>query len=170
MKYILSACSIIGIILILVFCHGGQESEYMRIHIQANSNSAEDQNVKYLVKDKIVDYLIPYLSQVQNKDEAKIVLKDLLKSIESVANDVLSEQGFDYKAKAYISFEEFPTRKYDDLTLEEGYYDALMISLGSGEGDNWWCVVYPAICFTDSKNSQNYEYISKIWEIINNVK
>ena len=171
MKYFLSILSVIAITLILVFCGniGGTSQEYFRIHIRANSNSSEDQNVKYVVKDAVVDYLIPLLSEVETKIEAEEVLNDNLNNIEDVANSILLQNGFSYKSKAYISFEEFPTREYDDLVLEEGFYDALILALGTGTGDNWWCVVYPPFCFLESKNSENYVYISKIWEIINNI-
>ena len=171
MKYFLSILSVIAITLILVFCGniGGTSQEYFRIHIRANSNSSKDQNVKYVVKDAVVDYLIPLLSEVETKIEAEEVLNDNLNNIEDVANSILLQNGFSYKSKAYISFEEFPTREYDDLVLEEGFYDALILALGTGTGDNWWCVVYPPFCFLESKNSENYVYISKIWEIINNI-
>lgn len=117
----------------------------------------------------MVDFLIPILSEAETKEEAENLMNEQLENIEAVANDVLMQNGFFYKSKAYISFEEFPTREYDDLVLEEGFYDALILALGTGKGDNWWCVVYPPFCFLESKNSQNYVYISKIWEIINNI-
>ena len=170
MKYLLSFISVCVITLILVFCgNGGTQEEYFRIHIRANSNSEADQNVKYIVKDAVVDFLIPLLSDVETKDEAEDVMNANLDKIEEVADEVLLENGFTYKSSAYISFEEFPTREYDDLVLEEGFYDALILALGTGSGDNWWCVVYPPFCFLETKNSENYVYISKIWEIINNI-
>ena len=170
MKYLLSFISVCVITLILVFCgNGGTQEEYFRIHIRANSNSEADQNVKYMVKDAVVDFLIPLLSDVETKDEAEDVMNANLDKIEEVADEVLLENGFTYKSSAYISFEEFPTREYDDLVLEEGFYDALILALGTGSGDNWWCVVYPPFCFLETKNSENYVYISKIWEIINNI-
>ena len=170
MKYLLSFISVCVITLILIFC-GNQDSqeEYFRIHIRANSNSVADQNVKYIVKDAVVDFLIPLLSEVETKDEAEKVMRVNLDKIEEVADEVLLENGFTYQSSAYISFEKFPTRKYDDLVLEEGFYDALILALGTGSGDNWWCVVYPPFCFLETKNSENYVYISKIWEIINNI-
>ena len=89
--------------------------------------------------------------------------------IENVANSVLEEEGFDYKSKAKLKNEYFPTRVYENITLEEGYYDALILELGSGTGDNWWCIVFPAFCFTKTQNSDNIVYISLIWEIIKSV-
>ena len=89
--------------------------------------------------------------------------------IENVANQTLQSNGFTYSSKAKIANEYFPTRTYENITLEEGYYDALILNLGSGEGDNWWCIVFPAFCFTQTKNFDNLEYISQIWEIIKSV-
>lgn len=179
MKYIISILSAIGVIVILCVCGiFGQsvttyQPEYLRVHIRANSNSEEDQAVKYLVKDAVVEALIPILADIETKDEAECVMRKNFTYIENIANAVLLSEGFSYKAHAYINNEYFPTRTYemtdDVLTLAEGYYDALILELGEGVGDNWWCVVYPAFCFTKTKNFDNIVYISKILEIIQNI-
>ncbi len=177
MKYIISILSVVGIAVILLVCgicpSGGQEVEYLRIHIRANSNSEIDQAVKYIVKDAVVEALIPILSEIHTKDEAVKAMEDNFNYIESVANAVLKEEGFSYTAHAKINNEYFPLRTYENkngnLTLKEGYYDALILELGSGSGNNWWCVVYPAFCFTETKNFDNIVYISKIWEILKSV-
>lgn len=175
MKYLLIICSVICIGLILglsglvnlteVF----QETQYLRIHIRANSNSDEDQSVKYKVKDEIVETLIPLLADVESFDEAKSIVSQNFGYIEEVANKTLLDNGFFYTSSASIKNEYFPTRSYDEITLEEGYYDALILNLGSGDGDNWWCIVFPAFCFTQTKKIDNIEYISRIWEIIKSV-
>lgn len=172
MKYLVGVGSVIIIILIFLFCplqNTQEEIEYLRIHIRANSNSIEDQNVKYKVKDQIVEALIPVLSNVESFEEAKEVVAQNFDMIENVADNVLQEEGFSYKSKAKLNNEYFPTRVYENLTLEEGYYDALILELGSGTGDNWWCIVFPAFCFTKTQNSDNIVYISLIWEIIKSV-
>lgn len=172
MKYLIGVGSVIIIILIFLFCplqNTQEEIEYLRIHIRANSNSIEDQNVKYKVKDQIVEALIPVLSNVESFEEAKEVVTQSFDMIESVADNVLQKEGFSYKSKAKLNNEYFPTRVYENLTLEEGYYDALILELGSGTGDNWWCIVFPAFCFTKTQNSDNIVYISLIWEIIKSV-
>lgn len=138
-------------------------TEYLRIHIRANSNDDKDQEVKYKVKDAVVEYLTPLLIECDSKKKAEAVINDNLNSIEEVANNVLFINGFSYKSSAKINNEEFPTRIYENLTLESGFYDALIIGLGDGTGNNWWCVVYPPLCFT---GSGNYVYKSKIKEII----
>lgn len=175
MRYIISGICVLAIILTFVFVglkvpQETTNQEYLRIHIRANSNSQEDQDIKYMVRDAVVEALIPILSEVESKDEAEMVMKQNFSYIESISNQVLSQNGFSYKSKARISNEYFPTRVYENLTLENGYYDALILDLGEGEGNNWWCVVYPAFCFLKSKKTSNNVYISKIWEIINSVK
>ena len=172
MKYIVSVCCAIALVIVLVLCAGGGQSsevEYLRIHIRANSNSEIDQRVKYMVKDAIVEALIPVLSEVESKDEAVKVMTENFDYIENVADAVLKSEGFSYKSSARIDNEYFPSRTYQNLTLNEGYYDALIVDLGSGEGNNWWCVVFPAFCFTETKNFDNIVYISRIWEILKSV-
>ena len=139
--------------------------EYLRIHIRANSNLDCDQQVKYLIKDKIVKFLTPYIAECNTKQKAQNMLEDNLSAIEKVAENVLKQKGFNYTAKASLKNEQFPTRVYEGLKLEGGFYDALIIELGEAKGDNWWCVVYPPLCFTNG--SQGYYYRSKILDIIN---
>lgn len=175
MKYLLIICSVICIGLILGLSglvnltEVYQETQYLRIHIRANSNSDEDQSVKYKVKDEIVEALIPLLADINSFDEAKDIISQNFDYIENVANQTLVENGFNYGSSASIKNEYFPTRSYDEITLEEGYYDALILNLGSGDGDNWWCIVFPAFCFIQTKKIDNIEYISRIWEIIKSV-
>jgi stage II sporulation protein R len=141
-----------------------QKSDYLRIHVRANSNSEADQEIKYIVKDEVVDYITPYAAECTTKQRALEIIGEHLSGIEGVCNRVLSEHGFLYTSSASIREELFPTRSYGDLTLESGLYDALIIELGSGEGDNWWCVIYPPLCFTAGDGS--VEYKSIILEII----
>jgi len=138
--------------------------EYLRIHVRANSNAQVDQDIKYLIKDKIVEYLTPYIAECNTKQKAESMIKSQLPAIENVADRVLISSGFKYKSSAKINNEQFPTRVYGNLTLDGGYYDALIVELGDGKGENWWCVVYPPLCFTGG--GTNYQYKSKIWAII----
>ena len=140
------------------------QTEYLRIHVRANSNSEIDQNVKYAVKDAVVTYLTPYIAECDTKEKAKTLLESRLDQIEKVADGVLKENGFSYRSRAKVKNEKFPTRIYSDLELKSGYYDALILELGSGNGDNWWCVVYPPLCFTGEESG--YVYRSKIKDII----
>ncbi len=140
------------------------QTEYLRIHVRANSNSEQDQSVKYKVKDAVVEYLTPIAAQCTTKERAEQIISENLEEIEDVCDEVLKSYGFDYTSNAEVRQEQFPTRVYGELTLESGLYDALIIELGTGEGDNWWCVLYPPLCFTSSTGSVQYR--SAILDII----
>lgn len=144
------------------------DTDYLRIHVRANSNSQTDQSIKYIVKDEVVKFITPYAAQCTDKEKAMEIISGILPEIEEVCDRVLAEHGFSYKSRASVRAEEFPTRVYGDLTLESGLYDALIIELGSGTGDNWWCVIYPPLCFTSG--SADVRYRSAIWDIINKFK
>ena len=139
-------------------------SEYLRIHIRADSNENQAQAVKYSVRDKVVEYLTPLVAGYSTQAEAVRGIEENLSQIERIASEVLAQKGFAYGAKAQIKREEFPTRVYKEYTLPAGEYTALILYLGKGEGDNWWCVVYPPLCFTATQG--NVQYKSKIIEII----
>lgn len=168
---------IIGLFLTLVTIVGlmldtGDESnnEILRIHIRANSNSSVDQEIKYIVKNKLVDYMIPLLKDIESKQDVVNIITSNKVVIENYINSVLVENGFNYTSNLKITNEEFPTRDYNGVTFESGFYDALIVELGSAKGDNWWCVIYPPICFTNyNKNSNKVVYKSKIMEIINKI-
>ena len=169
---------ILIILILVVFLVGGvvmcvnqqekPDQQYLRLHIRANSNSESDQSVKYKVKAAVVEYLSPLVANTKDKQEVQCVIEKNLPQIEKVANNVLKENKKAYNSSAAINNEFFPTRTYENLVLEEGYYDALIIKLGRGTGDNWWCVVYPPLCFTSAP--VKYEYKSKIIEIIKDFK
>lgn len=141
------------------------ETDYLRIHVRANSNSQTDQSIKYIVKDEVVRFITPYAAQCTDKEKAMEIISGILPEIEEVCDKVLKANGFSYTSRASVRAEEFPTRVYGDLTLESGLYDALIIELGSGTGDNWWCVIYPPLCFTSGTASVQYR--SAIMDIIN---
>ena len=145
------------------------QSENLRIHIRADSNDEDAQAVKYLVRDGIVAYLTPLVAEYETKAAATAGIEKNLAGIETAANEVLARNGFSYTARAEVRTEEFPTRVYGDYTLPAGTYTALIVELGSGKGDNWWCVVYPPLCFAGSSQG-NVVYKSKIAEIIENWK
>lgn len=158
------------ILALIAFAPQESEEQYFRIHIRANSNSQTDQAVKYKVKDEIVNYLTPYLAECEDFGSAMKMIERRISGIEAVADRVLRENGFTYKSKASVRQEEFPTRSYDGYVLESGVYDALIVALGSGMGDNWWCVVYPPLCFINASpnGSNEIRYRSKLLEIIEN--
>lgn len=174
MKKFLAVLVVAAAVIATVFFVGMTKTEgevytdYLRIHVRANSNGAEDQRVKYEVKDEAVKFITPYVKECVTKDAAMDVMEALIPQIEEVCDSALKARGYTYGARAQIRREKFPTRVYGELTLEEGVYDALIIELGEGVGDNWWCVIYPPLCFTSA--SADVEYRSIIYDIINKFK
>ena len=138
--------------------------EYLRIHIRADSNEDSAQAVKYKVRDGVVSYLTPLVAGYGTKREAMQGIAQNLSGITAVAERILQQEGYSYGATAEIKTADFPTRVYGDYTLPAGDYTALIIRLGEGRGDNWWCVVYPPLCFAATDVSVVYK--SKIKEII----
>lgn len=169
-KFIAAGIVLIGLIAGAIYLGGTlsepvrAEADYLRIHVRANSNEQIDQSVKYIVKDEVVKFITPYAAQCVDKRTAIELIENILPEIEEVCDKTLKENGFEYTSRAHVRAEEFPTRVYGDLTLEAGLYDALIIELGSGTGDNWWCVIYPPLCFTSG--TADVEYRSAIYEII----
>ena len=145
---------------------GGQVcDEYIRIHIRADSDDGEAQAVKYLVRDAVVEWLSPLVADCKSFAEAETRLRGSEEELSSVGSRVLQSNGLDYKAVAKVCKEFFPTRVYGDYTLPSGEYLALVIELGKAQGENWWCVIYPPLCFVGSPNVP-VRYKSKIAEIL----
>lgn len=158
-------------ILFCLFCGAGcseKSNSVVRIHIRANSNSEEDQSIKLSVRDSIIEYITPLLSTCNNSSEVKDILGENLDSIENVANEVLISNGFDYSVNARICNEYFPSREYSGDVYPADFYDALILELGTGKGDNWWCVAYPPLCFVgEDVEGSAVRYKSKLIEMIN---
>lgn len=164
-KYIILSLALIAVVVGLIFASSTQQQpQYLRIHIRANSNSNIDQNVKYQVKEAVVDAISPKLQGIANFDEACEIMNENLQLMQNQADMVLKKNGFDYTSTIRLAREEFPTREYQGLTLESGVYDALIIELGSGTGDNWWCVVFPPLCFAGAVDDEGVEYKSFVVE------
>lgn len=128
--------------------------ELLRIHIRANSNDKDDQSVKLLVRDAVAQYISSKLRAVSSLEKAKQIVSDELTTLKAVADRVLRENDKTYASTAKLSTEFFPTRAYKDIVVKSGYYDALIISLGEGKGDNWWCIIYPQLCYESTGNGK----------------
>jgi len=146
------------------------EYDYLRLHIRANSNDSVDQSVKYEIKSELVNFLTPYLCQARSKNKAIDTINQLKKILESKCDNILKHNGLNYTSNIKINNEYFPTRNYDNITLSAGYYDAVIVELGQAVGDNWWCVMYPPLCFVNKfENSMQIKYKSKIAEWFSSV-
>ena len=120
--------------------------EVLRLHIPANSDSEFDQSMKLAVRDFVLEKYGALLADSDNVGDAAEQVRELLPEIEKSCCEFLSQQGTDYGAKAELTEMYFTTRQYDSVTLPAGDYQALRITLGSGEGHNWWCVMFPPLC------------------------
>ena len=170
MKKIVSIIVILFVCILVGFGIFSQQNkqEYIRIHVRANSNLSVDQNIKYEIKDKIVSYLIPQIANCNTREDFIVMIKENIAGMENIANEILKQKGFSYNAKVKFCKENFPTRSYAGVVLESGVYDSIIVELGTAKGDNWWCVVYPPLCFI-SNNSQDILYKSRILEILKSI-
>ena len=124
-------------------------SGIIRFHIRANSDAFDDQELKMAVKEDVIAMLRPLLSDCDSVEDSRKVMVENLKNIYTTAMNTIVEQGYDYPVKVYLTDEEFPAKTYGDLTFPAGQYKALRIDIGEAKGQNWWCVMYPPLCFMD---------------------
>ena len=120
-----------------------------RLHVIANSNSDEDQNLKYIVRDAILDYINNISQSSNSKAEVISLVNNNIDEIKEIAQNTVYENGYDYNVVLSIGNFSFPTKTYGDISLPAGYYDALRVEIGSAKGENWWCVMFPPLCFID---------------------
>ena len=120
-----------------------------RLHVIANSNSDEDQNLKYIVRDKVIEYMSSISQNASSKEEVIKIAKANLDKIQAIASQTIRENGYTYSVNVEVGNFSFPSKRYGDITLPPGYYDALRIKIGKAEGQNWWCVMFPPLCFVD---------------------
>lgn len=121
----------------------------LRLHVIANSNSNEDQKLKYIVRDNILNYMNQISLNCSSKSEAISLLNTHLEDFQNIAENTIKENGFNYNVSVCIDNCAFPTKTYGDISLPAGYYDALKIEIGNASGQNWWCVMFPPLCFVD---------------------
>lgn len=120
--------------------------DVLRVHIIADSDSAADQSLKLSVRDRVVSECSAYYEGCSGKAEALMITRERLPEIESAAADEIRRHGFSYPVRAEVGEMYFNTRYYDDFTMPAGWYDSLRLTIGRGEGRNWWCVLYPTLC------------------------
>ena len=120
-----------------------------RLHVLANSDSSEDQALKYKVRDNLLDYMNSICSETTSKDEAISIASSHLDDFKKIAEDTILANGYNYTVQVQIGNFEFPTKTYGDISLPAGYYDALRVNIGEAKGQNWWCVMFPPLCFID---------------------
>lgn len=120
-----------------------------RLHVIANSDSEEDQALKYKVRDGLLTYMNSVCENCSSKEEAISIVEKNKDIFEQIAINTIKEEGYSYPVKINIGNFEFPTKNYGDISLPAGYYDALRVEIGEAKGQNWWCVMFPPLCFVD---------------------
>lgn len=120
-----------------------------RLHVIANSDSQEDQNLKYVVRDNLLSYMNEICKNTTNKEEAIQIAQHHENDFKQIALQTIREQGFSYDVNVRIGIFEFPTKHYGDISPPAGFYDALRVEIGEAKGQNWWCVMFPPLCFVD---------------------
>lgn len=120
-----------------------------RLHVIANSDDKNDQELKLKVRDNVLSYMNTICENVTSKDEAISIANEHIDEFKKIALDTIHENGYDYSVNIRIGNFSFPTKTYGDISLPSGFYDALRIEIGEAKGQNWWCVMFPPLCFVD---------------------
>ena len=125
------------------------EKSVFRLHVIANSDSKEDQNLKYIVRDGILDYINKLSANCSSKEEVILLANENKEELYNIAKKIIEENGYNYDVNISIGNFEFPTKTYGDISFPAGNYDALRVEIGEAKGQNWWCVMFPPLCFVD---------------------
>lgn len=130
-----------------------QKKELIRLHVLANSDSFSDQALKLKVRDGVLSYLAPYLENIDSVEKAQSILVEHEKDIEGVATQIVLNSGAAQSVQVQLGTFEFPIKSYGEMTLPAGKYEAMRILIGEAQGKNWWCVLFPPLCFVDITNA-----------------
>jgi len=149
--------SIVFVILALAIAYTVEAYEVMtrlnkkviRLHVVANSDNYCDQQLKYKVRNHIITSFNQEFEKTHSKEESAEVIINKIHQIRREAEEIVRKEGYDYQVNVYYGNYKFPRKNYDEIVLPEGYYDAVRIEIGRGEGSNWWCVMFPPLCFVD---------------------
>ena len=128
----------------------------IRFRILANSNTAYDQNVKLKVKERLEEELFYILSTAKNAEESDILIKTNLNNIDNIVKEELSNEKYSYSINYGMNY--FPEKEYKGVKYNEGEYKSLLVTLGKGEGDNFWCVLFPPLCMMETDETTEVEY------------
>lgn len=152
MRKLIKGLFVLGIVAVCIYGTGvlkdrqSLRSDLIRLHVVADSDSEEDQAVKLQVRDAVIAALQDKMDSSWDASQAKAYLQAHLEEIQAVANETLEALGSTDTAAVTLGLEEFPVRYYDTFTLPSGVYESLRVTIGEGEGKNWWCVVFPSLC------------------------
>ena len=138
----------------------------IRIRIIPNSNSEFDQRVKRSVRDKLEITMYDLLKDAKSSEEASEIIKNNLELVDNDVKKILEDNNYDLGYKINYGYNYFPEKEYKGVKYEEGYYESLLVTLGKGEGDNWWCVLFPPLCLIEGEEADKVEYKSIVEQIL----
>ena len=130
------------------------KDKLIRFHVIANSDSDEDQKLKLKVRDEVIKYISPILKKSKSVDESRGILRNETNNIIKIAEKCIKNNGYEYKVETTLGMTNFPVKNYGNITLPQGEYEAYRIVIGEGKGENWWCVMFPPLCFIDVTKGQ----------------
>ena len=133
-------------------CTYDYKDKLIRFHVIANSDSDKDQKLKLKVRDEVISYLQPKLENSNSIEESEKIIKNEYKTLENISKKVISKNGYNYIVKVGLEYSNFPAKQYSSVVLPAGKYKALRIIIGEGNRKNWWCVMFPPLCFIDDQN------------------
>lgn len=146
----------------ITYTYEDVKDKLIRFHVLANSDSKEDQALKMKVKDSVIKYMEPILKNSKSLDMTRELLKENEDEVMKIANEVIKKEGYNYSVKIELKKENFPEKVYGNIILPQGEYEAFRILIGDYKGQNWWCVMFPPLCFTDvTKGDVAYEETEK---------
>lgn len=145
--------------------NGPIPQESIRLRILANSDSVEDQWLKREVRDAIIAEMNKWIKEIHSYDQARLLVADHMNEIKKVVDKTIADRGYSYPAEVYFGRVEFPTKQYGSYIYPAGDYEALRVRIGKAEGQNWWCVLFPPLCFIDLSNGDG---IAKREETVDN--
>lgn len=133
------------------------KDKVIRLHVIANSDTFEDQQLKYKVRNELISTFDKEFEFISSKEESEKIIIKKIDEIRNIAEETIKREGYDYDVNVYYGNYEFPRKQYEEIVLPEGNYDAVRIEIGSAKGKNWWCVMFPPLCFVDFGNTENAE-------------
>lgn len=154
----------------ITYDYDSVQDEIIRFHVIANSDSDKDQQLKLKVRDEVIKFLSPLLDQSSSIEESRKILKENDEEVKKIAKKVIEKNGYKYSVESELSRENFPEKIYGNIVLPQGEYEAYRILIGKSSGQNWWCVMFPPLCFVDvTKGEVAYnETERQMNEVVNN--
>lgn len=138
------------------------KDKVIRLHVIANSNTFEDQQLKYKVRNNLISTFDNEFKSISTKEQSEKIILNKMDDIRKMAEKIIEAEGYDYNVNVYYGNYKFPRKQYEEIVLPEGNYDAVRIEIGSAQGNNWWCVMFPPLCFIDVGSIENSEPVFDI--------